>query len=67
MLRLRTADGLNLGEFTDKTDVDLVETNRATISTLVEEGYLIHQNNLLAPTLKGLAVADWIVGELEIE
>lgn len=67
MLRLRTVDGLNLGEFTDKTDVDLVETNRATISTLVEEGYLIHQNNLLAPTLKGLAVADWIVGELEIE
>lgn len=66
MLRLRTVDGLNLGEFTDKTDVDLVETNRTTISMLVEEGYLVHQNDLLAPTLKGLAVADWIVGKLEL-
>ncbi len=67
MLRLRTVDGLNLGEFTDKTDVDLVETNRTTISMLVEEGYLVHQNDLLAPTLKGLAVADWIVGKLELD
>jgi len=67
MLRLRTVDGLNLGEFTDKTDVDLVETNRTTISMLVEEGYLVHQNNLLAPTLKGLAVADWIVDKLDLD
>lgn len=58
MLGLRTADGIELDEFTRRFGVDLVERNSALVEQSEAEGLLCHDSGRLVPTVKGMAMAD---------
>jgi putative oxygen-independent coproporphyrinogen III oxidase len=58
MLGLRRVEGIDTAELHARYGFDLAAANRAWIERLVEEGYLRQDGGRLAPTLRGLAVAD---------
>ena len=67
MLGLRTVDGIDLAGFAERFGVDLVERNRGAVERLVGEGLVEIEGGRLKPTVRGLAVADGLPGELEVE
>jgi oxygen-independent coproporphyrinogen-3 oxidase len=66
MLRLRTADGIDLDVFRHRYGVDLRKHNEPLIERLVRDGLLRIEGELLIPTLEGLAVADSLARDFEI-
>ncbi len=66
MLGLRTVDGIDLARFAERFGVDLVGRNRGAVGRLVAEGWVELSGGRLRPTVRGLAVADGLPGELEV-
>ncbi len=66
MLALRTTDGLNLHDFRERYGVDLATTDGETIERLTREGLLGCAGSRLAPTRRGLAVADSLARAFEL-
>ncbi len=66
MLRLRTVEGIDLAEFRARYGVDLAAVNGPWLERLVEEGYLRAESGRLAPTRRGLAVADSLARGFEL-
>lgn len=66
MLGLRTTEGIDLDAFRARFGIDLVERNRALVDELGERGYLRNAGTRLAPTVKGLAVADGLASRLRL-
>ncbi|HXO21237.1 MAG TPA: radical SAM family heme chaperone HemW [Thermoanaerobaculia bacterium] len=66
MLGLRTTAGIDLASFRRRYGTDLAAANAGLIARLVEEGFLSAADGRLAPTSKGLAVADSLARGFEI-
>lgn len=66
MLGLRTVAGIHLEEFHERFGIDLRAANRDRLAKLSAAGWLTLDGHRLALTLKGLAVADTLVAELEL-
>lgn len=66
MLRLRTKEGLDLGEMRERTDVDLERVAATALDRLVGQGLLVREGSWIRPTLRGLAVADSLVRSLPL-
>ena len=58
MLGLRTDCGVDLHRVRERFDVDLLSANVATISRMVDDGFLVFDGGVIRPTLRGMAVAD---------
>ena len=71
LLRLRTADGLDLGDFGSRYGRRVVRANRSRFRDWRERGLVRREGNegtgRLAPTLDGLAVADALAREVDLE
>jgi oxygen-independent coproporphyrinogen III oxidase len=67
MLRLRTVEGLDLERLRERYGVDLLERNAALIERLDRDGLLRMERGRLVPTLEGLAVADSLARDFEVE
>jgi oxygen-independent coproporphyrinogen-3 oxidase len=69
LLGLRTYDGIDLARFRHLYGVDLADAgsaNAAAAERLVEEGLLVPRGGQLAPTPRGLAVADFLARSFEV-
>jgi putative oxygen-independent coproporphyrinogen III oxidase len=66
MLGLRTADGIDLGQFRQRHGVDLRKRNEPLVERLVREKLLRIEEDLLIPTLAGLAVTDSLARDFEV-
>ena len=64
MLRLRTDEGLNLDEFKEKFGCDLLKEKGEVISNYVQQGYLVHEGNVIKPTFDGMMMLDKIIIDL---
>jgi oxygen-independent coproporphyrinogen III oxidase len=67
MLGLRTADGIDLGDFMTRFGVDLRKRNEPLLVRLVGSHLLMESESRLQPTLAGLAVIDGIARSFEID
>jgi oxygen-independent coproporphyrinogen-3 oxidase len=67
LLRLRTRDGLRLEAFSERYGFDLLARNRRRIEQYIDAGLLKLESGRLFPSLQGMAVADSLARELEIE
>lgn len=66
MLGLRTTAGIELAGFRRRYGFDLEPANRERFSRLVEEGLLTLEEDRLALSTRGLAVADALVAEIAL-
>jgi oxygen-independent coproporphyrinogen-3 oxidase len=66
MLGLRTAAGFDLARLRSDYGVDLLAINRDSISTMVEDGLVETDGDMLRPTLSGMAIADSLARSLEV-
>jgi oxygen-independent coproporphyrinogen III oxidase len=66
MLGLRTVDGVATGPFRDRWGVDLAAANERLIESAVAEGLLELDNGRLAPTARGMAVADALAASFDL-
>jgi len=66
MLGLRTADGIDLGEFRTRYGVDLLQRNEPLVERLVKDDLLRIEEGFLLPTLAGLAVTDSLTRDFEV-
>ena len=70
-LRLRTTDGLDLAGFAARHGAAVVEANRARFRNWRERGLVSFQEDsegpILRPTLDGLAVAEALAAEVDLE
>ena len=64
MLNLRTIKGLNLLDFKDKFNVDLLKSKKDEIDALIKGGYLLIKDNILIPTYEGMMTLDQIILKL---
>lgn len=67
MTGLRTYAGVDLGRVRERFGVDLVPANRELLDRLATGGLVTLAGERVVPTLEGLAVADWLAREFEIE
>lgn len=67
LLRLRTREGLRLEEFRERYGFDLLARNCRRIEHYIGAGLLELESGRLFPTLRGMAVADSLARELEVE
>lgn len=67
MLGLRTVAGIDLEEFHGRFGFDLAAANRVRLEELEAAGWLKVEGRHLALNLRGLAVADSLAAELELE
>jgi putative oxygen-independent coproporphyrinogen III oxidase len=58
MLGLRTTDGIDRSFFRERYGVDLLKSNEPLVERLVRDNLLNLEENILIPTLAGLAVTD---------
>jgi len=70
LLGLRTTAGVDLDAFAERYGIDLLETNHALVTRLVRAGRLQvredPQGQRLAPTVRGLAVADSLAAAFDL-
>lgn len=66
MLGFRTYEGIDLGRFRERYGVDLVAGNERLIDRLSSEGLLTVEAGRLIPTLEGLAVADSLARDFDL-
>ncbi len=64
MLSLRLADGLDLGEYSRRFDVDLLHANRDKLDRFRDEGLIQLDQNRLRLTRRGMFLSDEIIGHL---
>jgi oxygen-independent coproporphyrinogen-3 oxidase len=67
MLGLRTAEGIDLHEFRERYGVDLEQDNSQRLARLQGRSLLHSEGGRLVPTLQGLAIADSLARNFEIE
>jgi oxygen-independent coproporphyrinogen III oxidase len=67
MLRLRTVDGLDIRGFHKRHDIDLESTNAGFIRELKKDGIARYQDGNLQLTTRGLALADWVIEQVELD
>jgi oxygen-independent coproporphyrinogen-3 oxidase len=67
MLGLRTADGIDLAAFRHRHGVDLAAVNAVLLARLAEDRLARLDDGRLALTLEGLAVADGLAAQLELD
>jgi len=67
MLGLRTAEGIDLHRFRECYGVDLKQDNSKRLALLEERSLLRSEGGRLVPTLQGLAIADSLARDFEIE
>lgn len=67
MLGIRTAQGIDLERFRTRYGVDLLELNAERLSRLEEQGLLRVESARIVPTLEGLAIADSLARDFEVE
>ena len=67
MLGIRTLDGIDLARFRERYGVDLLERNAALVERLTRDGLLRMETGRLVPTLEGLAIADSLARDFEVE
>jgi oxygen-independent coproporphyrinogen-3 oxidase len=67
MLGLRTTDGLDLDRFRERYGVDLLARNQDLVERLAERRLVRVKDGRLAPTLEGLAIADALARDFEVE
>ncbi|HEX7184011.1 MAG TPA: radical SAM family heme chaperone HemW [Thermoanaerobaculia bacterium] len=67
MLGFRTYEGIDLARFQERYGLDLLARNERLIDRLSREGLLRVETGRLVPTLEGLAVADSLARDFEIE
>jgi putative oxygen-independent coproporphyrinogen III oxidase len=67
-LGLRTTEGVDLGDLRDRYGIDVTSRNADLIARLKRDGYLVDAEPaaVLAPTVRGLAVADALARSIEI-
>lgn len=65
MLRLRTADGLDFDDVSERFHVDLLQCNRELVDRLCDEKLVELSGRCLRPTVQGLAVADSLATSFE--
>jgi len=58
MLGMRVMEGIEIKTFNEQHGGDLLLSKAETIDRWMAEGFLVHKDGRLCPTLKGLAVAD---------
>ncbi len=66
MLGLRTTAGLDLASFREQFRYNLLASDHQRLDELEADGWVRVEGHRLSLTLKGLAVADWVAGELEL-
>jgi len=66
MLRLRTADGLDFDDVSERFHVDLLQCNRELVDRLCDEKLVELSGRRLRPTVEGLAVADSLATSFQI-
>ncbi len=66
MLGLRTADGIDLDDFERRYGMDLRKSNEPLVERLAAEGLSRLEENVLVPTLAGLAVTDSIARAFDL-
>ena len=64
MLNLRTKEGLDLKDFKEKFDVDLLKLKEQEITELIKRGYLSLSDDILSPTYEGMMTLDQSVLKL---
>ena len=64
MLNLRTINGLDLADFEQKFDIDLLQTKGKEIRRMIDSGLLELNGQNLIPTYEGMMVLDTIILEL---
>jgi oxygen-independent coproporphyrinogen-3 oxidase len=67
LLALRTSDGLDLDLHRERHGVDLVARNQRRIADSVAAGLLVWEHPRLAPTTRGMAVADALAASFDLE
>lgn len=67
MLGIRTVEGIDLERFRARYGIDLVERNVALVERLDRDGLLRVERGRLVPTLAGLAIADSLARDFEVE
>ena len=67
LLALRTTDGVDLVSYRERYGVDLAATNGRRIELAVREGLLVTAGTRLAPTMRGMAVADALAASFDLE
>jgi oxygen-independent coproporphyrinogen-3 oxidase len=67
MLGIRTAEGIDLKRFQERYGVDLLERNAALVERMYRAGLLRMERGRLVPTLRGLAIADTLARDFEVE
>lgn len=66
MFGLRTRAGVDLGALARRHAVDLLQANAELIERLGADGLIELEGTVLRPTLRGMVVAEWLVGRFEI-
>ena len=64
MLNLRTIFGLSLSAYQNRFQEDLYQKKKNKIDELIQNGYLIKENDTLIPTYEGMMTLDSIVLKL---
>jgi oxygen-independent coproporphyrinogen-3 oxidase len=64
MLGLRTADGIDLGVLGSRFGNEVVSVDETAVERLVETGHLRREGLRLAPTARGMAIADHLARSL---
>lgn len=67
MLEIRTAEGIDLRLFLKRYGVNLLERNAPLVERLDRDGLLRMEKGRLVPTLEGLAIADSLARNFEVE
>lgn len=63
---LRTRDGLDLASLARRRSIDLRTANAALLERLQDDGLVVLDGPVMRPTLRGMVVAEWLVGRFEI-
>jgi coproporphyrinogen III oxidase-like Fe-S oxidoreductase len=69
LLGLRTTNGIDLDDFSDRYGFDLLAANEVLVARLTAEGHLalsLDGHRRLVPTLSGLAIADGLAAAFQI-
>lgn len=67
MLGLRTAEGIDLAAFEERFGLDPAAANPGLVEEMAARGLLILAGGRLAPTRRGLAVADALAARFEVD
>ena len=67
MLGMRTVEGIDLERFRKHYGVDLLKRNAVLVERLTRDGLLRMETSRLVPTLEGLAIADSLARDFEVE